>query len=247
MVMRDQRQPGYGHDPRGAAASPPPGEAGDALRSVLVWDLPIRLFHWLIVVLIIAAYLTWRLNWMDWHARVGDALLALVLFRLLWGFFGSQTARFRHFVASPRKAARHLARIGRREPDHQVGHNPAGAWMVIMLLAMLLTQALTGLYVNNDVANDGPLTALSPAPVANALTGLHDIVLWDALLAAAALHVMGILVYRVAKGHNLVVPMITGCKRLPQRLPPPRMERSTRAFFCLVCAIVVAALLADWL
>ena len=245
--MRDQRQPGYGHEPHGAGAAPPLGEGEDTLHSVLVWDLPVRLFHWLTVVLMIAAYLTWRLNWMDWHAWVGDALLALVLFRLLWGFCGSETARFRHFIASPQKAARQLARLGRREPDHQLGHNPAGGWMVIMLLALLLAQALSGLYVNNDVANEGPLTPLSPARMADALTDLHDVFLWGALVAAAVLHVLAIIAYRVAKGHNLVVPMITGHKRLPQPISPPRMVRWTRALLCLVCAVAVAVVLANWL
>ena len=78
----------------------------DASRVVRVWDAPTRLFHWLVVVLVAAAYATWRLNWMNWHGRVGEALLALLLFRLLWGFFGSETARFSRFVASPRLARR---------------------------------------------------------------------------------------------------------------------------------------------
>ena len=77
-------------------------------RLVVAWDLPTRLFHWLTVALVAAAYATWRLNWMDWHALAGDALLALLLFRVVWGFVGSETARFVRFVASPRAAAHHL-------------------------------------------------------------------------------------------------------------------------------------------
>ena len=114
-------------------------------RKVLVWDAPTRLFHWLTVVLVIAAYTTWRMNLMDWHAWTGDTLLALLLFRLLWGFFGSETARFSAFLASPRTAALQLADGLRREPDRQVGHNPAGGWMVLLLLAFLLAETLTGL------------------------------------------------------------------------------------------------------
>jgi cytochrome b len=125
-------------------------------RKVLVWDAPTRLFHWLVVALVVVAYATWRLNWLDWHASIGDVLLTLVLFRLLWGFFGSETTRFSRFLASPRAAARHLARVLRREPDHQVGHNPAGGWMALLLLALLLGETLSGLYVANDVADDGP-------------------------------------------------------------------------------------------
>ena len=109
----------------------------DAAGVVLVWDAPIRLFHWLSAALVAAAYATWRLNWMVWHGRIGDALLALLLFRLLWGFFGSQTARFSRFLTSPRIAVEHLRYALLREPDRQVGHNPAGGWMVLFLLALL--------------------------------------------------------------------------------------------------------------
>ena len=96
----------------------------NAERFVRVWDLSIRLFHWLAVVLVAGAYATWWLNWMVWHGRIGDALLALLLFRLLWGFFGSETARFSCFLTSPRMVLQHLKYAFIREPDRQVGHNP---------------------------------------------------------------------------------------------------------------------------
>ena len=137
--------------------------SGDSLlnssnRKIEVWDVPTRLFHWLTAALVFAAYITWRLDWMNWHAKAGYAVLTLIVFRLLWGFAGSDTARFSRFVASPRLALHHLAEIFRREPDHQVGHNPAGAWMVLFLLGLLLGETLSGLYVANDVAG---LPALS--------------------------------------------------------------------------------------
>jgi cytochrome b len=134
------------------------------------------------VALVAAAYVTWRLNWMDWHALAGDALLALLFFRLLWGVLGSDTARFSRFLVPPRSAARHLVGALRHEPDRQAGHNPAGGWMVVLLLALLLGETLTGLYVDNDVAVEGPLTELVPARIADLVTTLHT-VLWQALLA----------------------------------------------------------------
>ena len=230
-----------------ATASTLAAAANGAERPVLVWDLLIRLFHWLAVVLVAAAYLTWQLNWMDWHAWVGDALLALLLFRLLWGFFGSETARFSSFVAPPRTAVQHLAHILRRDRDLQAGHNPAGGWMVMLLLALLLGQTLTGLYVNNDVANEGPLTELSPAPIANLMTALHNVLLWDALLAAVALHVLVILVYGLAKRHDLLLPMITGRKMLPESVPAPCVTRPTRALGFIACAAAAAAAIAFYL
>ncbi|MGO8841625.1 MAG: cytochrome b/b6 domain-containing protein, partial [Methyloceanibacter sp.] len=213
-------------------------------RKILVWDAPTRLFHWLIVALVVAAYATWRLNWMDWHAQAGNALLTLVLFRLLWGFFGSETTRFSRFLTSPRVALRHLAHMLRREPDRQAGHNPAGGWMVLILLALLLGEALTGLYVANDVADVGPFTASVPAPIANAITSLH-LIFWDALLAAVALHVLAVLVYAVAKRHNLVLPMITGWKTLPDSVPQPRMVGPARVILLLSCSVLAAAALAN--
>jgi cytochrome b len=213
---------------------------------VLVWDLPTRLFHWLTVVLVAAAYLTWRLNWMDWHALAGEALLALVLFRVAWGLVGSETARFARFLASPRLAVGHLSRLFHREPDEQLGHNPAGGWIILLFLALLLGEALTGVLVNNDVADEGPLTELLPAPVLNLFTDLHA-VLWDVLLVAMVLHVAAIATYAVAKGQNLVWPMLTGRKRLPERTSPPRLASHTLAVAVLAGSAAAAALLSTFL
>jgi cytochrome b len=215
-------------------------------RSVLVWDLPTRLFHWLVVVLVVAAYVTSRLNWMGWHVWIGETLLALVLFRLLWGCFGSETAQFHSFLSTPSAAWHHLRQVLRREADLQVGHNPAGGWMVLLLLALLLGETLSGLYVNNDVANDGPLTEWVPASIANAITALHTI-LWDALLAAVALHVLAIALYAAAKGHNLLRPMITGRKLLPARICAPRLAPAMLALLLLIVSATAATLLATYL
>jgi cytochrome b len=215
---------------------------GSAPRVVRVWDVPVRVFHWLIVVLVAAAYVTWRLNWMTWHGRIGEAALVLVLFRLSWGFFGSETARFSSFVASPRTVWSHLKASLRREPDHQVGHNPAGGWMVVALIALLLVETLSGVYVANDIADEGPLTEHVPAWAANAIAASHAIV-WDALLAAIVLHVLAIASHAAIKGQNLVRPMITGTKVLPADKPTPRTGGSGRAILLLLgCAVVAAAL-----
>ena len=216
------------------------------LHKVLVWDAATRLFHWLTVVLVIACYVSWRMNWMDWHSWTGDALLALVLFRLLWAFFGSETARFSAFLASPRAAALYLAQLVRREPDRQVGHNPVGGWMVLLLLALLLAEALTGIYVANDVADEGPLTEIVPAVVVNLITDLHSY-FWDALLLATVLHVMAILLYAAVIRHDLMTPMITGCKTVPQDIKPPQLASAARAALLLGCSVLAAAALATYL
>jgi cytochrome b len=221
-------------------------QARPAYRRVLVWDAPVRLFHWLVVVLVAAAYVTLKLNWIDWHVRVGEMLLALVIFRLLWGIFGSETARFRSFVASPAAALRHLRHLFRREPDVQVGHNAAGGWMVLLLLALLLVETLSGLYVNNEIADDGPLSELVPAWLANAISTLHGLV-WDVLLAAVALHVLAIALYAVAKGHNLLRPMLTGYKLLPSSIGSPQQRSTLLALLPLGAGAAVVVLLATFL
>jgi cytochrome b len=238
---------------RCCASNPSPPHSGCTvntvnapLQRVRVWDLPTRLFHWLVVLLLLAAYITWRLNWMDWHVWIGEAVLTLVLFRILWGCFGSDTARFARFVASPRAAVQHLAHSLRREPDRQVGHNAAGSWMVLLLLALLLSEPLTGLFVNNEIANEGPLGELVPASVDNAVTALHAY-LWDALLAAAALHIVAIALYALARGHNLVTPMFSGRKSLPADVASPRMAGAARAAVLLGCSALAVAALATFL
>ena len=173
-------------------------------------------------------------------------MLALLLFRLLWGMFGSDTARFSRFLTPPAAAIRHLAHLHRREPDIGVGHNPAGGWMVLVMIVLLLGQTLTGLYENNDIADEGPLTELVPARVADLISELHK-VLWDVLLVAIALHLVAIVTYAVVKRHNLLQPMLTGDKRLPEAIPAPRIAHWGRAVLLLGVAVAVTVLMADWL
>lgn len=217
------------------------------VHTVRVWDLPTRLFHWLTVALVAAAYVTIRLNWLDWHVRIGKTLLALVLFRLLWGCVGSESARFRSFVASPGAALHHLRHLFEREPDVQVGHNPAGGWMVLLLLALLLGETLTGLYDYNDVSDVGPLTAWVPAPVAYGISKLHDSLLWDAIVAAVALHLLAIALYAAVKGHHLLRPMLTGRKTVPANVREPRLAPAALALALLIVAAAVVAALARYM
>lgn len=228
----------------GPDASPPP--IAPLARRVRVWDLPVRLFHWLAVLLVALAYVSQRMNWMQLHVRAGETLLALVLFRLLWGCFGSETARFTRFVATPAAAWRHLRHLARREPDVQVGHNAAGGWMVLLLLALLLVETLSGLYDNNDIADEGPLSEIVPAAVSNAIAAIHAYG-WDLLAAAVVLHVCAIAVYALVKGHNLLGPMVTGAKRLPATVRAPQRASIWLAALLLALSALVTALLAMYL
>lgn len=225
---------------------PNPGQSGQppplASRRVLVWELPIRLFHWSLVALLAGAYLSWRLNRMDWHVWIGYAALTAVLFRILWGFLGGDAARFARFLAPARAVIAHLRVALRRGPDRQVGHNAAGGWMVLLLLTLLLGETLSGLLINNDIADEGPLTEHLPAALANAITAMHALI-WHVLLAAIALHLLAIGLYAAVGRQDLVRPMISGRKRLPPDVAAPRSGGALRALALLAgSALLVSAL-----
>ena len=210
--------------------------------SVRVWDLPTRLFHWAIVLLVGFSWLSQELEWMDWHKLSGYAVLTLLLFRLAWGFVGSETARFWQFLASPFAALRHLAHLMRREPDREVGHNAAGGWMVLVMLLLLAVQAGTGLFSNDDALTTGPLADNVDKSTSDWLSHIHRLNFTLIEIAIAA-HILAVLTYAVLKRHDLVRPMLTGRKRLPTDLRPPRMASTWLA----VVLLVVAAGAVAWL
>jgi cytochrome b len=210
-----------------------------------VWDAPIRLFHWSLVLLFLLAYATSQLDWMNLHLLTGYAILALLLFRLVWGVVGSETARFASFVVSPMAGLRHLQHFREREPDTQVGHNAAGGWMVLILLALLTIQVGSGLFANNDGATEGPLMKFVSKPHSDLLSAVHSL-MFDFLLAAVILHVLVVIAYAVVKKHDLVRPMITGKKRLPAATHAPRLASPLLALLVLLLATATVVALVRW-
>jgi cytochrome b len=210
-----------------------------------VWDAPTRLFHWAVVVLISASWLTQHEGWMDQHVLCGYAMATLLLFRLTWGFVGSDTARFSRFLKGPVAAVRHLVRVYRREPDHEIGHNAAGAWMVLAMLGLLCVQVGTGLCANDQVSVEGPLAHVVGPRSSDWLSHIHA-VNFVLIEAAIALHLLAILTYRVLRGHRLVGPMVTGNKRLPDTLPAPRMASPIKAVGALCAAAGLVAFVVFW-
>ena len=205
------------------------------MRPIKVWDLPVRLFHWLIVVLIAAAWATQELGLMDWHMRVGWTILTLLLFRLMWGFVGSDTARFSNFLRSPLAAFRHLARLRQREADREIGHNAAGGWMVLAMLVLIGVQGGTGLFANDDSDVEGPLVHLVGKSRSDWLSHIHSIN-FNLIEAVIVLHVLAILAYAVLKRQNLVRPMVTGTKQLPDDAAAPRLVNPAWALLVLAIA-----------
>jgi cytochrome b len=185
------------------------------LQPVVVWDLPTRLFHWTLVALMIAQWWTAEeSSTMDWHVWGGYAVLALVLFRLIWGFVGSETARFSDFVRGPGAALDYVRALLRGETPHYLGHNPLGAWSIVAMLILLLVQAGTGLFATDDILIEGPLYSWVSKGASDWLTTIHKLN-FNLLLLMIAVHLSAVLFYLLVKRENLIHPMLTGHKRLP--------------------------------
>lgn len=210
------------------------------MRRIKVWDLPVRLFHWAIVLLIAVAWGTQEYDRMEWHVWTGYTILTLLLFRLIWGFIGSDTARFNRFLKSPVAAMRHMAHITRREADREIGHNAAGGWMVLLMLALIGAQAGTGLFANDDANTEGPLMHLVSKETSDWLSHIHAIN-FNLILAAVVLHILAILAYALLKRQDLVRPMVTGAKDLPDDAVPPRLLSPVWAAMVLLVAAGLVA------
>lgn len=208
-----------------------------------LWDLPTRLFHWLLVSLVLAAWLTARYGAMAWHMRCGAMLLSLAAFRLAWGVFGSTTARFASFVRGPRALAAYLRALWRGAPPHVAGHNPAGGLMVLALLALLCAQVATGLAANDDLHANGPLALVIGKIWSDRMTRLHSLI-FDLLAACAWAHVVAIGYYGLVLRDNLVRPMLTGRRDgLPPPQPPLRFVHPAWALLAWAAALAGAMLL----
>jgi cytochrome b len=185
------------------------------MRRIRLWDLPTRLFHWLLVAAVLALFVTGKVggNAIEWHGRIGHFVVGLIAFRLVWGFVGSTYARFGQFFPTPGRVAAYL-----RGEWQGLGHNPLGALSVFALLGLVGLQALLGLFTNDDIAFRGPLYNLVGGELSSRLTGLHHL-LADVLLGFVVLHVGAILFHAHVKKDNLVRPMLTGWKEAEQGEP----------------------------
>lgn len=173
-----------------------------------LWDLPTRIFHWALVVCVVASFVTVKIggNAMIWHARIGVAVVGLLAFRLVWGFLGSTYARFSQFVRGPRAVMDYLQ--GRWQGE---GHNPLGALSVLAMLGTLLLLVATGLFANDDIAFEGPLYALVDKEFSDRMAGIHRFIEPLTILLVLA-HLAAIAFYVWVRKETLIMPMITGSK-----------------------------------
>jgi cytochrome b len=214
------------------------GKPADAAQ-VRVWDRPLRLFHWALVICLAGSWITGDQGMMEWHERFGLTALALVVFRLIWGFVGGEFARFSSFVRGPGAVIGYLREtIAGRHPEYP-GHNPLGALAVLALLLLVGTQAILGLFANDDILYEGPLYHLVGSSLSGTLTGLHHQI-FDILLIAVIVHVVAVIVYMLFLGDDLILPMITGVKRMPTKDAPSGVRR-TPWWVALAILVVCAA------
>jgi cytochrome b len=208
-----------------------------------VWDLPVRIFHWLLVAAFVGAFVTNKMGvaYFGWHVLCGYAVIVLVAFRIVWGIVGTRHALFRNFVRGPIETVRYTASLLRGHPLVYPGHNPLGALMVVVLLLALGIQAVFGLFGNDEIVNVGPLYGYVTDAVSLRLTSLHrHLFYWIA--AAIGLHVAAVLAHRVLHGERLVRAMITG--RKPSHIVGAHDAiRASRIWLAvLVAALLVGAL-----
>lgn len=205
----------------------------DARTKARIWDLPIRLFHWTLVGLIAFSWWSAEYHYDDLHIWSGLAVLTLLIFRILWGLFGSSTARFASFIRGPRAVMSYLQGSWRG-----IGHSPLGALSVIALLVLIAAQLALGLIASDeDGIMQGPLANLVSIDTSDWARELHES-LFNALLALIALHVAAIIFYKL-RGKSLVKPMIIGSGEIEPGIEPMRPGKGWVAILCLLVALAI--------
>lgn len=205
---------------------------------IRIWDLPTRLFHWLLVMAVIGSFVSVKLggNAMIWHGRFGYIVLGLIFFRLIWGFVGTHHARFAQFIKSPKAILAYL-----KNPVETPGHSPIAAISVLALLGLFLAQALAGLFASDDIAFDGPLAKYVASAWVELLTSFHRLNEW-VLLSLVGVHIAAILYYKYAKKINLVSAMINGDKEWDTRDPLVQDDSKVR-LKAMVILLTIALLM----
>ncbi|RPA63911.1 cytochrome B [Shewanella frigidimarina] len=203
-------------------------------QKIKVWDFPTRFFHWAMVCLIGGLWWTAEIGEMQWHQILAYLLMTLITFRLIWGFIGSDTAKFTHFFVAPKKV---IAYAKAQPKPSSLGHNPLGGYMVIVLLGSLVLQLSTGLFATDDIFTEGPLIYLVSSDTAGWLTWLHK-TNFNLILALAAVHIIAVLVH-VFKGDNILKAMFSGYKQVTEQVASPTL-RSPWMALVIVLAIFAA-------
>lgn len=209
-------------------------------RSLRVWDLPTRLFHWTLALCVLGLFVTGKFggNAMVWHLRLGLLMLTLLGFRLLWGVVGARWSRFARFIRGPVAVWNYIR--GRSPADHLVGHSPLAGWAVLAMLVVLTAQTVSGLMSDDEIAFFGPLVSLVSGDTVALATWWHTEWGQYLVLGMVAVHLLAIAYYAWVRRQAIVLPMITGDQTVARDLdaPPARDDLGLRLLGGIVLALV---------
>ncbi|WP_301584970.1 cytochrome b/b6 domain-containing protein [Halomonas alkaliantarctica] len=220
-------------------------------KQVAVWDVFVRLFHWCLVVAVAVSFYTTKTDGIPFlfpievHAQAGYLIISLLIFRIIWGVLGTTYARFSTFVYGPRDTAVYTKALFKRRAPRYASHNPLGGWMVVLLLLSLSFQAVSGLFLSDDIFFQGPLYGLLGRDISGELASLHALNS-DVLLILIGLHLVGVVVHAL-QGENLVAAMVTGIKRFTSEPVDIKQTHRTKHHLFALGAFLVAAGICGWL
>ncbi len=214
------------------------------MTKVRVWDLPVRLFHWALAALVIAAIITVKIggNALQWHFYCGYAVLSLLGFRILWGVVGTRYARFSSFGCSPSAIVKHMGELKNGRAVRYLGHTPIGSLSVLAILVVVLMQAGSGLFSNDDIASEGPLVKFISKELSDRISWFHTEVNAYLIYGLIAVHVAAVGFYYFRKKEDLVTPMVTGDKEWAESVVDVRDNWGRRAVALVllgICALGV--------
>lgn len=208
----------------------------------LIWDVPLRIFHWLLVVSILGSWYTSNQDngLIEYHLILGYVALGLIIFRVFWGFLGTTHSRFSHFLPTFSKLVIYVKTFRSNDvsPNHP-GHNPMGSLMVVFMLTIIFLQAVSGLFMNDDIYTTGPYYGTLDGNVEAIFVFIHRNS-FDFILGAIALHLSAIIFYKVIKKQSLVLPMVTGKKDEPDVSKKDSINHSKIGLAILIAIVVIA-------
>lgn len=216
----------------------------DEKRQILIWDLPLRLFHWGLVICLAGSWITAEagFDWTQWHFYFGYASLTLLLFRIIWGFAGARYARFSSWPIQPRAVLQSLTELFKPTAHPQLGHNPLGSLAIILMLASVATQAITGLFISDDIFWAGPYNGAVSSDTAGRLANIHHLN-FDLLVTLVSLHLLAMVFYRLYKKEHLVGAMITGHKLASETAQPASNQLLSGLMVLLISAAAIGCLI----
>jgi len=213
-----------------------------------IWDIWIRTFHWAFAGAVLFLLLSGEtgFQFFEWHKRIGELVLLLLLFRFIWGFVGSSNARLLSLVKHPREAVSHLLHLIKGQVPQERGHNAAGGWAVVIMLLLVSFQAISGLFIaDEDELIEGTFYGLLDSSLSEELLHLHHLNA-QLLMLLVGIHVLMILIYWLRARQNLLMPMITGKFRSTTELPAVKFESNARGLVIFVLCFALIAALLKW-